>query len=262
MEFKTMVKLALGGILSLILLVGVLGSFYTIDSGERGIVLRNGSAIAVATDGLNFKIPFIDDVVKTSIRTLTASAAAGAGTKDLQNVTTQVSVNYHLNESALLKIYSTTGLNLADSIIAPRVQEVVKAVAAKYSAEELLTRRDEVKSGITEALRIDLAKYNIVLEATQITNFAFSKAFADAVEDKQIAEQLAQKAKNDLERIKIEGEQRVAQSKAEAEAIRVQAEAVRAQGGAEYVQLKFIEKWDGKMPVYGEVPQLFKNVAQ
>lgn len=262
MELKTVFKLVIGSIFSLVLLIGLFGSFYTIDSGERGIVLQNGKAYKVATDGLNFKIPFIEDVKKTSIRTQQVAANASAGTKDLQTVTAQVSVNYRLSESALLQIYSTTGTNLNDSIIAPRVQEAVKAIAANYSAADLLLRREEVKNGITEALRGELARYNVILEATQITNFAFSPAFSQAVENKQIAEQLAQKAKNDLERIKIEGEQRIAQSMAEAKAITVQAEAVRSQGGAEYVQLQFIKKWDGKMPVYGEVPMLYKNVAQ
>lgn len=262
MEFKSVVKLIAGGVLSLFLLIACFGSFYTIDSGERGIVLRNGKAVSVATDGFNTKVPFIDEVKKANIRTMKVAAQAAAGTKDLQTVTTEVSVNYHLKEEALLSIYSKTGIKLEDTIIGPRIQEVVKAEAAKYSAEELLLKREAFKTGVTEALRTDLLGYNVVLEATQITNFAFSPDFSKAVEDKQIANQLAQKATNDLARIRIEGEQRIAQSKSEAEAIRVQAEAVRAQGGAEYVQLQFIQKWDGVLPVYSETPKLFKNVSQ
>ena len=121
-------------------------------------------------------------------------------------------------------------------------------MVARFSAEELLAKRDDVKRDVEAALRNQLASYNIVVEAIQITNFQFSASFDHAIEAKQTAEQNALKAKNDLERIKIEAEQKVAMAKAEAEAIRIQADAIRAQGGTEYVQLKAIEKWDGQLP--------------
>jgi regulator of protease activity HflC (stomatin/prohibitin superfamily) len=133
-------------------------------------------------------------------------------------------------------------------VIDPRIQEVVKAVVARYSAEELLAKREEVKQEVELALRNQLASYNIVVEAIQITNFQFSASFDHAIEAKQTAEQNALKAKNDLERIKIEADQKIAMAKAEAETIRIQADAIRAQGGAEYVQLKAIEKWNGQLP--------------
>lgn len=248
MEAKSLFKLVGAFFAGILLLTGLLGAFYTVDSGERALVLRYGKVVDVVGDGLHAKIPFVESVTKVSVRTFKAEAQAVASTKDIQTAHTTVAVNYHLNPDALKDIYSKTGFNMNASIIDPRIQEVVKAVTAKYSAEELLKKREEVKNAITSELRDALAQYNVIAEGTQITNFSFSEGFTEAVEAKQVAEQLAAKARNDLERIKVEGEQKVATAKAEAESIRVQSEAVRAQGGKEYVQLKAIEKWDGTLP--------------
>lgn len=263
MEFKTVLKIGGAFIVGIIVLVLSLGSFYTIQSGSKGIVLRTGKAVSVASDGLNFKLPILDSVTKVNVQTLKAEAEADASTKDLQTAHTKVAINYHLDSSdtALLETYTKFGLSVESKIIDPRVQEVVKAVTAQYSAEELVTKRAEVKDKITTDLRKDLAKYNVILEETNITNFKFSDAFAAAIEEKQTAEQKALKARNDLERIRVEGEQKVVSAKADAESIRVQSEAVRAQGGKEYVQLKAIEKWDGVLPTtVTDGSNLFLNI--
>jgi regulator of protease activity HflC (stomatin/prohibitin superfamily) len=123
-------------------------------------------------------------------------------------------------------------------------------VVAKYSAEDLLKKREFVKSDIENNLKASLAQYDIELEGVAITNFSFSTAFDEAIEAKQIAEQNALKAKNDLDRIKIEAEQKVTVAKAEAEAIKIQTEAIQANGGESYVRLKAIEKWNGILPTY------------
>ena len=161
-----------------------------------------------------------------------------------------------MNPDKLAEIYTKHGLDLENKIIDPRIQEVVKAVTARYQADKLLLQRETVKAEIEQEMKKALTSYYISVEAVQITNFSFSEQYEAAIEAKQTAEQNAQKAKNDLERIKIEAEQRVATARAEAEAIRIQSEAVRAQGGAEYVQLKAIEKWDGALPTYsgGQLP--------
>jgi regulator of protease activity HflC (stomatin/prohibitin superfamily) len=173
-------------------------------------------------------------------------------------------LNYHLNENKLSEIYSTIGTDVENKIIAPRIQEVVKAVVAKYSAEQLLSMREAVKNEIAAALRRSISEYNVVVEDIQITNFHFSQSFNAAIEAKQTAEQQAMKARNDLERVKVEAEQKVAMAEAEAEQIRIQAEAIQKQGGKEYVQLKAIEKWDGKLPAYmgGNAPMPFIDVTK
>jgi regulator of protease activity HflC (stomatin/prohibitin superfamily) len=226
----------------------LMGSFFTINQGQRGIVFRFGQIQSIEAEGLHLKLPFVDNVIRVDTRTQKAESPADAGTKDLQRVSTKVALNYHLKPEVLKDTYNRVGLDVEGKVIDPRIQEVVKAVVARFSAEELLARRDDVKHDVEEALRSQLASYNIVLEAIQITNFQFSASFDHAIEAKQTAEQNALKAKNDLERIKIEAEQKITMAKAEAETIRIQADAIRAQGGTEYVQLKAIEKWNGQLP--------------
>lgn len=246
---SSMLQRHFGSVLLLLAVVFALsGSFYTVTSGERAIVLRFGEVKSVEGDGLHFKIPFMEAIRIVDVRTQKAHSPANAGTRDLQSVATEVALNYHLNADTLADTYSRIGLDVEQKIIDPRIQEVVKSVVARFSAEELLARREEVKSEIANGLRSSMSGYNIVVEDIQITNFSFSRAFDAAIESKQTAEQNALKAKNDLDRIKIEAQQRVAMAEAEARAIQIQALAIREQGGAEYVQLKAIEKWNGQLP--------------
>lgn len=226
----------------------VFGSFYTVRSGERAIVFRFGQVQSVVSDGLHMKMPFIENYKIVDIRTQKAHSPANAGTRDLQTVQTEIALNYHLRAESLADTYSRIGLDVEPKVIDPRIQEIVKAVIAKFSAEELLIKREDVKSEIAAGLRSSLNAYNIIVEDIQITNFQFSKAFDTAIEAKQTAEQQALKAKNDLERIKVEAQQKIAMAEAEARTIQIQAQAIKEQGGAEYVQLKAIEKWDGKLP--------------
>lgn len=245
------ILLAIFGFFFLIFgLITIFKTTYTIDSGERGIVLTWGSVSDVVSDGFHFKVPFVQKIVKIDVRTRKAHAPAAAASSDMQRVTTEVAINYHLDGDQLEAIYKRTGLDVEAPLIDPRIQEVVKAVVAKYQADKLLMQREQVKGEIETLLKTSLLPYHIVVEAVQITDFRFSNQYDEAIEAKQTAEQNAQKAKNDLERIKVEAEQKIATARAEAEAIRIQSEAIRAQGGQEYVQLKAIEKWNGELPTY------------
>lgn len=237
--------------LAAIVLLGLttlLGSFFTVTAGTRAIVFRFGQVQSVEADGLHFKLPFIENYRIVDIRTQKATSPASAGTRDLQTVSTEVALNYHLDANALADTYARVGLDVENKVIDPRIQEMVKAVVAKFSAEELLTKREDVKQEVASGLRDQLRAYNIVFEDIQITNFAFSHAFDVAIEAKQTAEQNALKARNDLARIQVEAQQRIAIAEAEARAIQIQAQAIKEQGGTEYVQLKAIEKWNGQLP--------------
>lgn len=240
------------------------GSWFTVNSGEVAIVTTWGAATSVVEDGLHLKWPIAQSVIKVDVKTRKAHSPSDAGSKDLQRVSTNTAINYHLDRNKIKEIYSKTGLNVEDNIIEPRIQEVVKAVVARYSADQLLAKRDVVKGEIEDALKSSLTPYFIVVEAVQITNFDFSKEFNATIEAKQMAEQNAQKAKNDLTRIQVEAEQRVTIAKAEAEAIKIQSEAVQTQGGKAYISIKAIEKWDGKLPTYfgGSGPLPFLDVAK
>ncbi len=235
---------------AIILIVILFSSVFTVDSGTRKVVLTAGEATSVAEEGINFKIPFYQGVKEVDIKTQKASQSARAASKDLQIVSSTISVNYHYDNTKLINIYKSTGFDIAESIISPRIQETLKAVSAKYSAEELITQREKAKSDIDAILKKDLAKYNIVVEDIQLTEFNFSDEFNSAIESKQTEVQKTLKAKNILQRTQIEAESRIAEALGEAEAIRIQAKAIQNQGGAEYVSLKWVEKWNGVVPQY------------
>ena len=237
-------------IAALFFIIAFFMAVYTVDSGTRKIVLTAGEATSVSAEGLNFKVPFYQTTREVNIKTHKASQSARAASKDLQIVSSTISVNYHYNADKLIEIYETTGFDVEANIITPRIQETLKAVAARYSAEELITQREKAKSDIDAILKTDLARYNIIVEDVQLTEFNFSEEFNSAIEAKQTEVQKYLKSKNILQRTKIEAEGRIAEAQGEAEAIRIQAEAIQNNGGAEYVELKRIEKWDGKMPTY------------
>lgn len=250
------------GIAVAILALIAWGSWFSVDSGERAVVLRFGKCVAVADAGLNFKWPLISDVKRVSVRTLVAHDAAQAGSNNMQNVKTTVSVNYHFIPTKLPEIYARTGFDDIEAlVIKPRIQEVVKSVVARYTAENLILKREDVKSEIKETLSKMLLAYDLNTEDIQITDFKFSDDFTAAIEEKQTAEQKALTAKNNLARIKIESDQVIAASKGKAEAIRIEIDAIKSQGGVEYIQLKAIEKWNGQLPTYsGSGPLPFLNI--
>jgi len=241
-------------VIAIISLCAVLfsGAFYTVKSGEKALVLTWGKLTSVNGEGFHLKIPIAQEVSIVDVRVQRTDAPAEAASKNMQSVKTVITVNYRLDAAKLAQLYSTVGLDVENKVISSRVQEVVKAAVARYTADELLVKREVIKDEISESLTKQLSQYFIIVEAggVQITNFSFSKEFDKAIEEKQVAEQKALTAKNDLERIKVEAEQQVAHAQGQAEAIRIQADAIRAQGGKEYVQLKAIEKWNGQLPNY------------
>ena len=247
---KTIGALILAAVVGVFLLIILFMTVFTVDSGTRKIVMTAGEATSVAEEGINFKVPFYQGVKEVNIKTHKASQNARAASKDLQTVSSTISVNYHYDSNKLIDIYKSTGFEIDENIISPRIQETLKAVSAKYSAEELITQREKAKNDIDEILKKDLARYNIVVEDIQLTEFNFSEEFNSAIESKQTEVQKTLKAKNILHRTQIEAESRIAQALGEAEAIRIQAEAIQNQGGAEYVSLKWVEKWDGKTPEF------------
>lgn len=234
----------------IVILITLLLSVYQIESGTRGLVFTTGSLNYVADEGLHFKAPFVQRVKEVDITTQSTSVdKLTAASKDLQTVSANININYRVDANKLIEIYNQTRFDVENRVIQPRIKEALKVVTAKYTAEELITKRTEAKAELDSIVFEALKEYNIIVEDIQLTNFEFSAEFNKAVEAKQLEAQNALKAKNILERTKIEAEQSIVRSKAEAESIRIQSEAIRAQGGQEYVQLKWIQKWDGKMPV-------------
>jgi len=246
MDAKKIVSRIIFGLFALII---IFGAFGTIGAGERGVLLQFGAVKdKVFDEGLYIKIPIVQQVVIMDVKIQKDEIPASASSKDLQIVTSKIALNYHLDPNAVNKIWQEVGKNYNARIIAPSIQEAVKAVTAKFTAEELITKREVVKEQIKANLAERLFERNIMVDEFNIIDFSFSSAFNDAIEAKVTAEQLKLKAVRDLERIKIEADQKIAEAEGKAKAIRIEAQALRE--NVKVVELRWIEKWDGKVPQY------------
>jgi prohibitin 2 len=229
-----------------------LSPFVQVGAGERGIVLNFGAVQdAVLNEGLHFRVPIMQRVAIMDVKVQKAVTDAAAASSDLQDVTSSVALNYHVMPDKANVVYQTVGVEFKERIIDPAIQEVMKAVTAQYTAEELITKRPTVSEAMRAALAERLLAYNIVVDTFSIVSFSFSKVFTEAIEAKQTAEQLALKSKRDLDRIKIEAEQTITAAKAEAESLRLQ----KANISLDLIELrkieanlKAIEKWNGILP--------------
>ena len=236
------------GCVILLAILLIMNPFVVIQTGERGVVLHWGEVSGIFEPGIHFRIPVADKIVPIDVTTHKAEAPASASSSDLQLVSSKVVVNYNLDPRKVDFIYSTFRGNQDDVLITPSIQESVKAVTARYTAEQLITKREAVRDEIQANITRKLAKNDIIVSGVAITNFQFSESFENAIEAKVTAEQNALAAKNKLEQVRYEADQRVAQAEAEAKAIKIQAEAITQQGGANYVQLQAIQKWNGALP--------------
>jgi len=250
-----------------LIIIGVVASqsAQIVDSGHRGVLLH-WSAVDVASppldEGLHFVVPFQDTIVNMEVRTLKFVKSTSSASKDLQTVSTEVTVNYNPDPNSVNILYKEVGLTYESRVIQPAVEEVVKQVTANYNAEELITKRPQVKGDIEAEITKRLDVYNIDTQVISITDFQFSVLFSQAIESKVEAEQKAQKAENDLLRIEVEARQieqqakgiaaaNVAQAEGEAEAIRVINEALSA--NPFYLEWLKTQAWDGRLPlVVGE----------
>ncbi|MFT6134968.1 MAG: regulator of protease activity HflC (stomatin/prohibitin superfamily) [Cyclobacteriaceae bacterium] len=223
-----------------------------IGAGERGIVQNFGAVQDdVLNEGIHFRIPIMQTVIIMDVKIQKALTDAASASSDLQDVDMSVALNYHIIPETANLLYQTIGTQYKDRIIDPAIQEVMKAVSARYTAEELITKRPAVSAEMQEALTSRLLRSNISVDAFSIVQFSFSETFTDAIEAKQTAEQNALKAKRDLDRIKVEAEQTVAAATAEAEALGLQKMNITPdliELRKIEANLKAIEKWNGILP--------------
>lgn len=250
----------------IILVILAFESLTVVQAGHRGIIVQLGAVKpTVLGEGMHFKIPFIQDIVQVEVRVQKAESSASAASKDLQVVTTNMAVNFHMDPASVNKLYQTVGMDYKGRIVDPAIGESLKAVVARYTAEQLISKRSEVSLQVKELLSKKLSTYNMMLDEINITEFKFSDEFNRAIEQKQIAEQQALKSKLDLDRIKIEKEQTITRAQATAESLRLQRENVTPElvrMREIEVQQQAIEKWDGKLPstTGGAIP--FLNVQK
>ncbi|KKR32833.1 MAG: Bacterial HflC protein [Candidatus Falkowbacteria bacterium GW2011_GWF2_39_8] len=234
------------------IVITIINPFVLIGAGQRGIVMNFGAVQdKIMNEGIHFRIPIVQSVEKINVQTTKMEVKAMAYSKDIQTVESQLALNYHLKADVSNKLWQEVGADYESRIVDPSIQESVKAVTAKFTAQELIEQRAKVKDEIKNELFNRLSKYFVVDEFS-IIDFSFSDEYEKAVEAKQVAQQSALKAENDLQRIKTEAAQRIAQAKAEAEAIKLQSDAAN---NDKYVNLKAlevqksaVEKWNGVLP--------------
>jgi regulator of protease activity HflC (stomatin/prohibitin superfamily) len=251
MDAQKVPKMIAVGFLAFLGFLLFMSTYFVVDAGERGVVLRFGEVNRLVEPGLHFKLPFAEEVVRMTVRVQKGTTKTEAASKDLQVVQTTMVLNYNLEPSKAGEMYSTIGLNYGEKVIEPVVKESFKAAAARYTAEELISKREALKTEVRNYLRDQLAKFGITVVELSITDFEFSQEFNKAIESKQTAEQHALRAKRDLERIKVEAQQKIASAQAEAESLRLQRQVI----SPELIklrqieaQMKAIDKWDGKLP--------------
>lgn len=231
----------------IVLAVIILGfsSFAIVSPGHTGVVVTLGKVSdKVLEEGIHFKLPFIQSVEQVDNRVLKTEVESNAASKDLQTISSKVSINYRVNKSSSAEIYKNVGTDFTNVIVNPAIQECVKSIAAKYTAEQLITNRAIVSTEMEEAISQKINPYGLSIEVFNIVNFDFSEEFNKAIEAKQTAQQSALKAEQDLARIKVEAEQTVEKAKAEAEAYKLKNEQITDK----VIMMEFIDKWNGELP--------------
>ena len=230
-------------------LVLLLESVTVISAGHTGVQVTFGEVnMTPLPEGVHIVNP-ISKVYDVDVRLQKDQlAGANASTKDLQVVHTDIVVQYRLNASKVPQIYKEFGLNVDEKVLGPAINESFKTVTAHYTSEELITKRQIVSDEIQQMLKNKVAPFDIDVSGISLVNFGFSSDYQKAIEQKVIAVQQTAKAEQDLRRIEVEAKSRIAQAEGEAKAISIQAQAIQSNGGQNYVQLQWIEKWDGKLP--------------
>jgi hypothetical protein len=247
-------------VLLIVVIIGC-GAFTTVRAGHTGVVVTFGKvSSSVLGEGLHLKIPFIQQVVQIDNRVQKAEVDCSSASKDLQTVTSTIALNYKVRNSSSADIYQNVGPDFESIIVSPAIQECVKAVTAKYTAEQLITERQSIGDQMKDLLGEKINGYGIDIEIFNIITFEFTDEYNAAIEAKQTAQQNALKAEQDLQRIKVEAEQTVAKAQAEAEAYRLKSEQITPQ----MIAMEYIDKWDGKLPAVagGDSSSMLIDISQ
>ena len=237
-EMKQKKKLpSLGGPVSLIIVLALIlmNCFSIIETGERGVVLRLGEYKYVMGEGINFRLPVLDRVIRMSVRDTTFNSKLEVSSKDMQTIQIDSSLIYTLNPEKLGNIYKTYGTRYEQVVIKPTLAEVVNSVIAGYPIEIFVEKRAEISQKISDAFIQKTQDTGIVVKSFLITNHDFSDEYNKAIEAKKVAEQGALKAKYDLEKTRLDAEAQTLKQKSLNELV---------------IQEKAIDKWDGKLPQY------------
>lgn len=230
-------KIIIGSIIAILLIITLLTAIRIVGTGQIGVVTQYGKVTGrELTEGMSLVAPWgINSVTIYDIKVQKESVVSTAASKDLQDVSSEIVLNYNLERGSVGRVHQTIGALYVDKIITPAINEVFKSASAEYTASELITERSELKTKAQKTLSERLAPYGIKVSELSIVDFKFSDNFSKAIEEKQVAQQNAERAKFNLDA-----------AYTDAEAQKAQSETLTA----EYLQKQAIEKWDGKLPTY------------
>ena len=252
-KISKIVKWVLLAILLIFIIITFFNSFKTIPTGFVGVKTRFGQVQdTMLNEGLNLKVPFIEKIVLMDCRTQKTEYTMEASSKDLQKISNfKIAINYNITNDTANKLYRSVGVDYKSIIVEPAIQEAMKATVANYTAEELITKRNEVSEFALDKLSPKLQENGITLTSLNILDLSFSEEFDTAVEQKQIVEQETQKAQYELEKARVENQKKIENAQADAEVMAAQ----NAQITDNYLKLKeienqkaMIEKWNGQLP--------------
>lgn len=248
--------LIIGGLVAAVLWF-LIFCFRTVGVGQVGILTSFGKVTSQINSGVVIKAPYPFQALDTfDIRTQKDSADVAAASQDLQDVNATIVTNYHVDGSKIGTLYTTVGTDYKARLIDPAIQESFKATTAQYPVSDMVTKRPELKAKALEILKDRLAKRGIIVEDISVTNLKFSPAYAQAIEQKQVAQQQADQAKYLAEKATNEAAAKVAAAKGEAEAQSI----VQQSLTPELLQKMSIEKWNGVLPTVTSGATPFINV--
>ena len=220
--------------------------YTTINTGEIGIVTRFGKIVETTNnEGIVLKSP-IDKVIKLDIKIQKySSEGLSTSTKDMQIINDiRTFINYQIDGTKAIELYRQVGSNYVNTVLDPAIQETIKSVISKYTAQELVTDRTNVSNDIQTTLSEKVSTYGINITSVTIDNFEFSESYDKAIEAKAVAEQEAETAKKQLEKAKIEAEKKIVEAQGEADANKLLEQSL----SKEVIMQKFIDKWNGQLP--------------
>ena len=269
----------LGCALGLVAACAVFDSYYTVDEGERAVVLTFGEISKVTDPGLHFKVPLIQSASFYSTRVQKTSfgdeehGILSAYSNDQQIIESyRISITWAYNAAKIEDVYRYFGdessASVFRNVVAPTVQQSTKAVLGQYTAQTIIQERAKLDAEIETRLREQLHQYPISIISIQFEDINFSATYEDVIEQYARTKMEVEKAENELKRIQVESQQQVAQAEARNKAIKLQAEAeayqirTKAEAEAEAIKLRgdalarnprlvdltIAEKWDGTVP--------------
>lgn len=266
-DFGKIIGILVGILLVIFVFIG-LNCITTVPTGYVGVKTRFGKVQEdVIQEGLNMKTPFIEKIVKIDCKTKKVETTAAGSTKDMQNVSASIAVNYNVNKETANSLYREVGKEYEDVIISPAIQEAIKSTLAQYTAEELITKRAEVSDEIQEALIGKISDRGFIITEFNLVNIDFSEEYDKAIEAKAVKQQEVETAKAELEKQKIQNEKEISEAEKDAKVMELQNQQITDNTlrlKELEVKQSLINKWNGALPTtsLGEGSMSMFNIGQ